>query len=185
MAECGVFRGATLIPTALYLRQQRLAKRVLGFNSFQGFDNSIAVDLQLGGQDDAEKREGGFAGTSLRYVAARLAALGLHRQSRLFPGYFESTLPAAEQTTYSFVHLDCDIYSSYQRCLTYFYPRVAPGGVILLDEYNDPPWPGCNKAVDEFLAAHEETLQRIERDGYEKYFFIKATQSSQPSVATR
>ncbi len=170
LAECGVFRGATLIPTALYLRQQRLAKRILGFDSFQGFDGSIEVDLRLGGMEDTEKREGGFAQTSVGYVAARLAALGLQDQARLIPGYFENTLPAAAETTYSFVHLDCDIYSSYQQCLAYFYPRVALGGVILFDEYNDPPWPGCNKAIDEFLAIHPETLHRIERDGYEKAY---------------
>ena len=173
LAECGVFRGATLIPTALYLRQHRLKKRVFGFDSFQGFDQSIDIDLRLGGAEDSEKRAGGFASTSQQYVAGRLAALGLAAHATLIPGYFERTLPTATARQYSFVHLDCDIYSSYRQCLAYFYPRMAAGGVILFDEYNDPPWPGCNKAIDEFLAEHPETLHRIERDGYEKYFIVK------------
>ena len=57
--------------------------------------------------------------------------------------------------------------------LEFFYPRVTSGGVILFDEYNDPPWPGCNKAVDEFLADKPETLQEIERDNHVKYFIRK------------
>jgi hypothetical protein len=47
------------------------------------------------------------------------------------------------------------------------------GGVILLDEYNDPPWPGCNLAVDEFQNKTKIELHRIERDGFEKFFFKK------------
>jgi hypothetical protein len=44
----------------------------------------------------------------------------------------------------------------------------------LLDEYNDPHWPGCNQAVDEFLACRPEKLERISQDGYEKYLIVKA-----------
>ena len=50
---------------------------------------------------------------------------------------------------------------------------MSVGAVILLDEYNDPPWPGCNKAVDEFLAERPESLQLISLDNYEKYYIVK------------
>ena len=73
---------------------------------------------------------------------------------QLVSGYFRDTLQEFSELRFSFVHLDCDIYASYMECLEFFYPRLAPGGIILLDEYNDPPWPGCNKAVDEFLTAN-------------------------------
>jgi hypothetical protein len=69
--------------------------------------------------------------------------------------------------------LDCDLYSSYKIGLEYFYLRMVPGGVILFDEYNDPPWPGCNQAVDEFLSARPETPQMIASDGYQKYYLVK------------
>jgi hypothetical protein len=45
----------------------------------------------------------------------------------------------------------------------------VPGGIILFDEYNDSPWPGCNQAVDEFLVATSLKLEPITRDNYEKY----------------
>lgn len=57
--------------------------------------------------------------------------------------------------------------------MEFFYPRINKGAVILLDEYNDPPWPGCNKAVDEFLADKAETLQKIEMDNYQKWYLRK------------
>ncbi|HST74483.1 MAG TPA: TylF/MycF/NovP-related O-methyltransferase [Acetobacteraceae bacterium] len=174
IAECGVFRGSTLIPIALQVRAARLGKQVFGFDSFEGFDDTIRVDLELGGAADLQKREGGFNQTSLGYVASRIAALGLDRQITLLKGYFEQTLPRAPETRYSFVHLDCDIYGSYRQCLEHFYPRMTAGGIILFDEYNDPPWPGCNKAIDEFLSDRPERPVLIERDGYQKYYIEKA-----------
>ena len=172
-AECGVFRGSTLISVALHARITDWRAKVIGFDSFAGFDDSILVDLELGGAEDTEKRRGGFDGTSLDYVAARVAALGLSDTIELKQGYFETTLPKSTERLYRLVHLDCDIYTSYKQCLDYFYPRMVRGGVILLDEYNDPPWPGCNQAVDEFLLGRAERLMLIARDGYEKYYIVK------------
>ncbi len=88
-------------------------------------------------------------------------------------GYFSDTLTRCADELFSFVHLDCDLYGSYKDCLEFFYPRLSDGGIVLLDEYDDPPWPGCNKAVDEFLTDKPERLQSIKRQNYVKYYFRK------------
>lgn len=173
IAECGVFRGSTLIPITLAMDGHNPPRHVFGLDSFAGFDRSITVDLALGGDEDPEKREGGFSGTSRDFVLSRIRDLGLQDRVDLVAGYFEATLPTLPERRYSFVHLDCDIYEGYRDCLEYFYPRLEPGGIILFDEYNDPPWPGCNKAIDEFLAGRPETVQPIARDGYEKFYIVK------------
>jgi O-methyltransferase len=72
------------------------------------------------------------------------------------------------------VHLDCVIYESYMQCLKFFYPRLVRGGVIVVDEYNDPPWPGCTQAVDEFLANKPEKLKELTSDNQIKYYLRKA-----------
>ncbi len=69
--------------------------------------------------------------------------------------------------------MDVNLYDSYRECLHFFYPRMELGGIILFDEYNDPPWPACNKAVDEFLAGKPEALRMICRDNYQKWYFVK------------
>lgn len=174
IAECGVFRGATLVPTALTIKRRGLAKRVHGFDSFEGFDDAIDRDLALGGADDGDKRRGGFSHTSYQMVASKVLRLGLADIVQLHRGYFRDTLHKSAHLRFSFVHLDCDIYDSYRECLEFFYPRLTPGGIILLDEYNDPPWPGCNMAVDEFLADKVERPVEIERDNYLKWYIAKA-----------
>jgi hypothetical protein len=173
IAECGVFRGWTLVPTGLYVKQHGLKKQVLGFDSFQGFDASVGVDLELGGADNFEKRVHGFSSTSQGLVAGKLRKVGVDDTVTLVPGYFEKTLQRESSRTFSFVHLDCDLYESYKCCLEFFYPRLSPGAVVLFDEYNDPPWPGCNKAVDEFLVGKPEDLVEIESDNQLKWYFEK------------
>jgi hypothetical protein len=91
----------------------------------------------------------------------------------LVRGYFQDTLPKYCDSQFCFVHLDCVIYESYRRCLEFFYPRMVTGGVILLDEYKDPPWPGCTQAVDEFVADKPERITEIKSDNYIKYYLRK------------
>jgi O-methyltransferase len=169
----GVYRGSTLIPTGLFLKQRAWNKVVYGFDSFEGFDASVSSEIALGGAPDSEKRRGGFGDTSLEYVDAKVRRFRLQRHVQLVKGYLSTTLAHYSALTFSFVHLDVDIYESYKIGLEFFYPRVTSGGVILFDEYNDPPWPGCNKAVDEFFADKPETLREIERDNHVKYFIRK------------
>jgi hypothetical protein len=45
--------------------------------------------------------------------------------------------------------------------------------VFLFDEYNDPPWPGCNKAVDEVLSDKPEKPMEIESEGFQKWYIRK------------
>ena len=173
VVECGVFRGASLTAIALYVRENRLAKRVFGLDSFQGFDESVTKDIAIGGAPDDEKRVGGFGATSPAHVRAKLAQLDLLDNVTLISGYFGKTLETIPSVCFSFVHLDCDIYESYRQTIAYFYPRMTPRGIILFDEYNDPPWPGCNLAVDEFLADKPEKPVAVRLDNYEKYFIQK------------
>jgi O-methyltransferase len=174
VAECGVFKGGSLCAIALYMRESGIAKHSFGLDSFQGFDQSVRKDIQLGGSANTEKRIGGFDGTSIAHVRGKLARLGLLDAVTLIPGYFAETLETLPAASFSFVHLDCDIYDSYRQSLNFFYPRMSNRGIILLDEYNDPPWPGCKLAVDEFLADKPEKPIAITMDNYEKYFLEKS-----------
>jgi O-methyltransferase len=173
LAECGVFRGSTLVPTAIYLHQRGIRKHIFGFDSFQGFDNSVSKDVSLGGTRDPQRRIGGFSETSEALVSGKLRAFDVEGTVTLVPGYFRDTLLKCAETRFSFVHLDCDTYDAYGECLSFFYPRLNEGGIILFDEYNDPAWPGCNMAVDEFLANRPEKPQLVMRDNYEKFYFEK------------
>ncbi|MBO34064.1 MAG: hypothetical protein CMM74_14000 [Rhodospirillaceae bacterium] len=178
VAECGIFRGETLLPIILFLRQRESHKLVLGFDSFLGFDESVIVDRELGGACDVSKKIGGFGDTSRALVANRLHKWQLNPNVKLVSGFYSKTLDNWADHRFSFVHLDCDLYASYRDCLNFFYVRLSNGGIILLDEYNDPPWPGCNKAVDEFLAENSVSLECFESQNYQKWFIRRCDDNS-------
>jgi O-methyltransferase len=174
IAECGVYRGGSLLALGLYIEQHGLERSVFGFDSFEGFDATVATDIALGGPDPKNHRRiGGFSDTSLESVQKRIKALGLAETVKLVPGYFNETLPNFGDTNFSFVHLDCDLYQSYMDCMTFFYPRMPSGAVVLFDEYDDPVYPGCKLAIDEFLAGRPEKPVPIQIDRYEKWFVRK------------
>lgn len=173
IAECGVFQGATIIPMARWLQDTASDKHIFGCDSFAGFDDSIAPDLALGGAHTEQRRVAGFSRTSLAYVSNKLQDFDVAATVSLIPGYFADTLDQLADQQFAFVHLDCDIYQSYLDCLAFFYPRLSSGGIILLDEYDDPSWPGCNKAVDEFLADKPEQLEQLCDSNFIKYCIVK------------
>ena len=172
IAECGVYQGATLIPMGIYLTQQGIPKTIHGFDSFEGFAESITKDMAMGGADIEHKHPGGMNETSFELVSGKAEVFRL-RNIQLHKGFFEKTLQQCASLKFSFVHLDCDTYDAYMECMEFFYPRVPKGGIISFDEYNDPPWPGCNKAIDEFLTNRPETLEMIAEDNYQKWYVTK------------
>lgn len=173
VAECGVFRGNTLVPFALYLKSRQARKCIHAFDSFEGFpQEGLNEEIALSAGGDPNKTTTGFTNTSYDLVRRKLMLFGLDKVA-LHKGYFQDTLGECSGERFSFVHLDCDLYQSYKDCLEFFYPRLNRGGIVLLDEYNDPPWPGCNKAVDEFLTGKPERLEEIDRQNYQKWFFMK------------
>jgi predicted O-methyltransferase YrrM len=174
VADCGVYRGGSTVAMALYLRQSGRERPIYAFDSFEGFPaDAIERDLQLGGEEDADRKQGGFSGTSFEVLSQKIRRFRLEKVT-LVRGFFSDSLPAfPKDIKFSFVHLDVNLEASYRECLQEFYPRLLPGAIVLFDEYNDPPWPGCKKAVDEFLSDKPEKLEPIQMNNYIKYYIVK------------
>jgi asparagine synthase (glutamine-hydrolysing) len=72
----------------------------------------------------------------------------------LVKGLFEDTWPKVEVASVAFCHVDCDWYDPVKFCLACVAPKLARGGVLLLDDYHD--YGGCRQATDEFLKMNPE-----------------------------
>jgi O-methyltransferase len=70
---------------------------------------------------------------------------------QLIQGLFQETWQSYSTDAVAFAHIDCDWYDPVKFCLEAVAEKLAPGGVMVLDDYND--YGGCRTAVDEFLAA--------------------------------
>jgi hypothetical protein len=130
--EFGVASGRTISHIA-GIRSQR----IYGFDSFQG----LPEDWRSG------FGRGAFAG-NLPPVPNNV---------ELIVGWFDTTLRKfleAHEGPVSFVHIDCDLYSSTKTILDLLEPRLREGSVLVFDEYwNYPGWTKHeHKAFEELRA---------------------------------
>ncbi|MEX3967943.1 TylF/MycF/NovP-related O-methyltransferase [Paraburkholderia sp. EG286B] len=145
-AELGVFKGHSAHFLATIAR--RLGRTTYLLDTFEGFD---AKDLS----DDDSRLKGAFADTSLDAVRAKVGT----EQTIFVEGRFPDTaarLP--DDGTYALVHIDCDLGEPMAEGLKYFYPRVRPGGFIIMHDYNSLYWDGAEMAIDQFFSDKPESI---------------------------
>jgi O-methyltransferase len=174
--ECGVYRGSTILGMAHKLKQMGAEHwHLIGFDSFEGFPEPVTEDALSDGSYHARALKGVFSDTSYEELNEKVRRLGFEREITLVRGYFENTLSTCADQSFSVVHLDCDLYSSYMTCLNFFYPRVRRGGFIVFDEYDfsAPIYPGAQRAIDSFLSDKPEKIQRFPESVNPRYFIVK------------
>lgn len=161
VVECGVGFGKTLTLLAFGVSMLDQDREVFGFDSFAGFPAATADDM--GPRVTALEAPGGWKSTTPEFIEGIFETERekeesyLHKKPinlTLIPGFFEETIPAKLPRSIALLHVDCDLYKSTQVVLEHCLPRMTSKGVVILDEYNDPKWPGATKAVDEACAMH-------------------------------
>jgi len=145
-AELGVFKGFTAGIIATMARRTGSTAYLL--DTFAGFNDAdrTGVDATV---------PAGFHETSVEAVRNLIG----DQNVKFVPGYFPATasqLPP--DAAFSLVHLDCDLYAPMAAGLAYFYPRLVPGGFLIVHDYSSLHWPGAEKAVDEFFATRPEAV---------------------------
>ncbi len=153
VAECGSFQG---LSSYLFCNYIRLANPDFSgkgyhiFDSFQGLSEPTEQDAipseEYGMVGEACLPAGAFLGT-LDTVKATLSDFPL---IEYHVGWIPDSFAGVPERDYKFVHLDLDLYEPISGAVKYFYPRMVKGGVIVIDEYGFPRWPGARRAIDEF-----------------------------------
>ncbi|MFZ4522642.1 MAG: TylF/MycF/NovP-related O-methyltransferase [Bacteroidales bacterium] len=143
--ELGVYKGdsARIIHHIAPDRQFHL------FDTFSGFS---AKDLLSETGEAATYTPDNFADTSIQSVLKRIDG---NSNISIHEGYFpDSACGFHEQV--AMVNMDADLYNPTKAGLEHFYHLLAPGGVIIVHDYNHK-WPGIVKAVDEFARTIPES----------------------------
>jgi hypothetical protein len=158
IVELGVYRGQTA--TILASNARRLDRTVWLLDTFEGFALQDFAGIDAGINTGRGPK---FADTSLDHVRARIGTAN----TRYIQGFFpESAEQLPQHGRYCMVHIDCDLYAPIRSALNYFYPRVAPGGYVVVHDYGSLSWDGVEKAVDEFFADKPEcVIQMPDRAG--------------------
>jgi len=162
IVECGVWRGGAMGAAALTLKSLGETRALHLFDTFEGMSTPTEEDKSFGGSgamdEFLEKRTGeessDWCMASLEEVQANLKALGLNIEDFHFAkGMVEDTIPdQSPQGPIALLRLDTDWYKSTKHEMDHLFPKLVPGGVLIIDDYGD--WQGARQAVDEYLDQH-------------------------------
>jgi O-methyltransferase len=162
--ECGVWRGGSIHAIARTLeRAGDLDRELYLFDTFDGMPPPEDVDVRWDGKSaedlmtGAPKTQKIWAYASREDVEAGLARLPYPQEKfHLVQGRVEETIPAGAPDQIALLRLDTDWYASTKHELEHLYPRLAPGGVLIIDDYGS--FEGARKATDEWLENSGEPL---------------------------
>ena len=162
--ECGVWKGGSMMAVALTLLRLGVTDRPLYlYDTFEGMTDPGAEDVRHSGEtasallETLPRSSNEWAYAGIEEVRAAMSGVGYPEERiHLVQGPVEDTLPAHAPDEIALLRLDTDWYASTRHELEHLYPRLAPRGVLLVDDYGY--WRGQRQAVDEYLAENEIAL---------------------------
>ncbi len=162
LVECGVWRGGNLMMMAgavAQVTQPNRYREIWGYDTFEGMpppseedraiDDTLASDL-LETQPRSEHQANVWCVAPYKVVEDAIQNVSYPRERfKLIQGRIESTIPRHIPRKIAVLRLDTDWYESTWHELTYLFPLLEPGGVLMVDDYGH--WKGAKKAVDEYF----------------------------------
>jgi hypothetical protein len=145
IAEAGVYLGSGTIFFAKLAKlfEPASGTLVFGLDWFQGMARD-ETHVEDGAYAEPVERVRELVRLQNLDDIVRIEQLDL---SKDLTAYFE----AHPHLQFKLVFLDCGIYPVTRHCIEHLWPRITPGGVLLLDNYNHEAAPGETRAVRELL----------------------------------
>ncbi len=154
-----------MMAAALTLLRLGVADRDLYlFDTFKGMPAPGELDADLDGISAHQHMQVEDKSSSFVWAIASLEDVTQNLFSTAYPrdllhfveGRVEETVPDFAPEQIAILRLDTDWYESTLHELNHLYPRLSPGGIIILDDYGH--WQGAKRAVDEFLSRQPTPL---------------------------
>lgn len=143
IAELGVYRG----DFARILSEAFPNRKLFLFDTFTGFDQQ-----QLHRERTNQSPDVGldFTATSADLVLGKMSQ---PERCEIRQGIFpESAKDVTDE--FAFVSIDADLFEPIYDGLTFFYPKLVPGGYIFVHDFNNSDWPGAALAVRRYCSEH-------------------------------
>ncbi len=158
--ECGVWQGGSAMIMAETLSHlQSFRRELILYDTFEGMNEPTSVDRSYDGKaavdqlsESTSKRENprAWCYSTLNEVKGNLQKVSYPKERIVYiEGKVEDTLTGHLPDQIALLRLDTDWYESTKAELEYLFPKLVPGGVLIIDDYGH--WQGCKKAVDEYF----------------------------------
>jgi len=144
-AECGVFRGGS---AHFMCAEGSLSdKHVHLFDSFEGLSTPADGEDGHWSPGDLSVSE-----DEVRHNLRQFDNFSTYK------GWIPERFDEVAETQFSFVHVDVDLQQPTHDAIAFFYPRLSPGGVLLLDDHGSAMCPGARSAALEYFSGREEKV---------------------------
>ncbi len=147
--ECGVNTGALSVACLNYVDWNNLDKSLHLFDTWEGFDRELvsAREVELGTFNKYAEHYNVKSYDRVKLNFAKFPRVNFYR------GSVPSTLPMASIEKISYLSIDMNCMAPEIAAAEYFWDRIVPSGIILLDDYG---WNGPHivqkEAFDKFAA---------------------------------
>jgi O-methyltransferase len=157
LIETGVWRGGATILMRAVLRAYGITDRLVWVaDSFRGLPSPDETNHAQDVHESVQYHEFKELAIPVEQVKANFDKYGLlDEQVRFLEGWFHDTLPGAPIERLAVARLDGDMYGSTIDALESLYPRLSPGGYLIVDDYNSLP--ECRQAVEDYRRAYSIT----------------------------
>jgi hypothetical protein len=169
LIETGVWRGGSVIFMRGMLEAFDVRDRVVWVaDSFEGFPTTPEQGVTARSwtsmtQEPDPQSQAVLTGISFDDVRKNFERYGLlDEQVRFLRGWFHHTLPSAPIERLALLRLDGDLYDSTRDALEALYPKVSPGGYVIVDDYDFTE--ECRTAVHDYLDSIDEDVDLVTRD---------------------
>ena len=151
--ECGVWRGGSAMLSALTLiKNNQNHRKIYLYDTYEGMSEPTDKDIDLHGTPyrliwEKEKER---LTVPLDEVKENMSSTGYPKENIIFvKGMVEDTIPNTVPNQVALLRLDTDLYESTYHELIHLYPKVAPHGVIIIDDYGH--FQGAQEATDKYF----------------------------------
>jgi O-methyltransferase len=152
IAECGSHTGVS----AYYLAESAPETTVFLFDSFEGLstqddvDHAASPNVMPWQRGDLSAKE-----SILRQNLNKFKNISIKA------GWIPQRFYEVAEQSFRLVHIDVDLYRPTLDSMQFFYPRVNPGGVIVLDDYGSLRCPGAHRAIQEYMSNKPEYVMHL------------------------
>ncbi|MDQ3675434.1 MAG: TylF/MycF family methyltransferase [Actinomycetota bacterium] len=165
IVECGVYRGgsAAVMGSAMVALTDERPRKLWLFDSFAGMPPAGERDGEF-----SHTLEGAYVG-SQQETRRLLGQAGVPEDRfEIVTGFYADTFATIKTPRTALLHVDCDFYEPVKLTLEKFYPRLSPGGFVVLNDYGI--YKGARTATDEFFDAHGLDIEPVAVDPTASFF---------------
>lgn len=148
--ECGCWKGHSSYIISKLIKSNKKKINFHIFDSFEGLSHSTKEDeryhlLKKTKKDKIEK----YFQSNEKFVKDNV--LKKFKFVSIYKGWIPKKFYKVKNKKFSLIHIDVDLYKPTFDSLSFFYPKLCKGGVILCDDYNVTGFPGAKNAWDKFF----------------------------------